>query len=296
VRQPFDRRISLAERGDYAQKVTAPPPDHTNRPRAYGYGGHEGRTSAPTPVYATPPAGYGAPRRRRRRGGLWLILLIVLVGLLVVADRVAASVTESQLASRIQQSQHLSQKPSVSVDGFPFLTQLASRNFGHATVDINDFTSGGVPIAHIHADLRGVHVASGYDSATVDTLTGTATLDYASVSRVLSNDISNIGHLTLSQGTGNRVKATYSLLGTTVSAQVAVNVLGDNTLEFKTAPGSTPLSGLGINIPGFDVKVPLSGLPFGMQLSSVKPTSTGVDVSASGKNVFLTKNSVGTGG
>lgn len=269
-------------------KVTSQPPDHANRPRAHDYRDHAAQTS----VYMTPPESYGAaPRRRRRRGAFWLILLVVLVVLLVVADRVAASVTESQLASRIQQSQHLKQKPSVSIDGFPFLTQLASRNFGHATVDINDFTSGGVPIAHIHADLRGVHVASGYDAATVDTLAGTASLDYASMSQVLSNDISNIGHLTLSQGTGNQIKASYSLLGTTISGQVAVNVLGNNTLEFKTTEGTAALSSLGIKTSGFDVKVPLTGLPFGMQLSKVNVTSTGVDVSAVGKNVYLTKNS-----
>lgn len=272
--------------------MTAPPPDHTSRPRAYGYGDH----ADPSPVYATAPTGYAAPRRRHR-GRLWLILLVVLVALLAVADRVAASVTEGQLASKIQQSQHLSQKPSVSIDGFPFLTQLVSRNFGHATVDINDFDSGGVPIAHIHADLRGIHVGSGYDSATVDTLAGTATLDYASISHYLSNQISNIGHISLSQGTDNQVKATYSFPGANLSAQVAVNVLGGNTLEFKTTKVNTAVSGLGgINTPGFDVKLPLNGLPFGMQVSSVKVTSTGVDISATGKNIFLTKNSVGTSG
>lgn len=272
--------------------MTAPPPDHTNRPRAYGYGDYADQS----PVYATAPTGYAAPRPRRR-GRLWLILLVVLVALLAVADRVAASVTQSQLASKIQQSQHLHQKPSVSIGGFPFLTQLASRDFGHATVDIDNFDSGVVPIAHIHADLRGIHVGSGYDSATVDTLDGTATLDYASISQYLGKQISNVGHISLGQGTGNQVKATYSLLGVNLSGQVEVNALGGNSLEFKTTKVSTTLSGLGgISTPGFDVKLTLNGLPFGMQISGVQVTSTGVDVSAIGKNVFLTKNSVSTGG
>ena len=271
--------------------MTAPPPDHTNRPRAYGDGDYEGQP----PVYATARADYRPAPRRRRRGRVLLILLAVLVALLIAADRVAAAVTENQLASKIQQSQHLSQKPSVSISGFPFLTQVISRDFGHATVDIADFSSGGVPIANIHADLTGVHVASGYNSATVDTLVGTATLDYTAVSQVLSNNISNIGHISLSQGTGNQVKASYSLLGVNLSADVAVNLLGGNTLEFKSSKVTTPLSGLGINAPtGFDVKVPLNGLPFGMQLSSLKVTSTGVDISASGNNVVLTRNSTGT--
>ena len=68
-------------------------------------------------------------------------------------------------------------------------------------------------------------------------------------------------------------------------------------LAGKTTKITTPLSGLGINAPAdFDVKVPLNGLPFGMQLSSLKVTSTGVDISATGKNVLLNQNSVANNG
>lgn len=266
--------------------MTVQPPDRSNRSYADPY--HEDLP----PAYARPNA-----LRRRRRGRFWLITLVVLAGLLVAADRVAATVTESRLAAKIQQSQHLKQKPSVSVDGFPFLTQVADRDFGHATVDINDLDTGGIPIAHVHADLRGVHVSSGYNSATVDTLTGTATLAYAEVSRVLSNDVSNVGHITLSQGTGNQVKASYGLLGVGITADVDVNVLGGNVIEFRTVKIHTPLSNLGISTPAdFDVKVPLTGLPFGMRLSSLKVTSTGVDISATGTNVLLTGKSAGITG
>lgn len=267
--------------------MTSLPPDHTDRSRYYTYGNYEDEP----PVYGAPPA-----RRRGRAGRIWLIVIVVIAGLLVAADRIAAAVTEDKLAAKIQTSQHLSQKPSVSISGFPFLTQVVSRNFGHATVDIANFNSGEVPIAHIHADLTGVHVSSGYNSATVDTLVGTATLEYSAVSRVLSRDISNIGQLNLSQGTGNQVKATYGVLGVNISADVAVNVLSGNSLEFKTTKIHTPLSGLGINASGFDVKVPLNGLPFGMKLSSLKVTSTGVDISATGTNVPLTESSVDTTG
>lgn len=271
--------------------MTSPPSDHTRRSRHYNYGDDEDQPRAYAESYETERA-----PRRRRRGRVWLIIIAILAALLVGADRVAASITEDRLAAKIQSSQHLSQKPSVSIGGFPFLTQVASRNFGHATVDIADFTSGGVPIAHIRADLTGVHVSSGYNSATVDTLVGTATLDYSAVSQVLSRDISQIGQVNLRQGTGNQVKASYSVLGVTISADVAVNLLSGNTLEFKTTKVNTPLSGLGISTSGFDVKVPLNGLPFGMRLSSLNVTSTGVDISATGTNVPLTATSVVTTG
>jgi hypothetical protein len=252
--------------------------------------------------YADQPpdyASYAGVPRRRRRGRVWLIVLVILIGLLIAADRVAAAVTENQLASKIQQSQHLKQRPSVSIDGFPFLTQVAARHFDHATVDIGDFDSGGVPISHIHTDLRGVHVSSGYNSATVDTLTGTATLDYTAVSQALSNNVSNIGHITLSQGTGDQVRASYGMFGVNLTADVAVKLLSGNVLEFKTVKVNPPLSGLGVSIPGatdFDAKIQLAALPFGMRLTSLQVTSTGVDISASGTDVVLTRNSVGSTG
>lgn len=235
-----------------------------------------------------------APRQRRRGLGC-LVALAILLALLIGADRVAAAVTENQLAAKIQSSQKLSQKPSVSIAGFPFLTQVISRHFDHATVDIDNLDARGVPIQHIHADLRGVHVSSGYNSATVDTLTGTATLSYDQVSATLSKD-AGIGQINLSQGTGNQVKATYGILGVNVSADVAVKLLTGNQIEFKTTAIHTPLSNLGLNTGGFDVKVPLGGLPFGMQLKDLQVTSTGVDISADGQNVLLTGSSINNGG
>ncbi|HEU5354251.1 MAG TPA: DUF2993 domain-containing protein [Actinocrinis sp.] len=234
-----------------------------------------------------------APRQRRRGLGC-LIALAILVALLIGADRVAAAVTENQLAGKIQSSQNLNQKPSVSIDGFPFLTQVISRHFDHATVDINNLDARGVPIQHIHADLRGVHVSSGYNSATVDTLNGTATLSYDQVATALSKQ-AEIGEITLAQGTGNQVKASYSIAGISVSADVTVSVLSGNELRFTTTKVHTPLSGLGLNTGGFDVKVPLGGMPFGMQLKDLQVTSTGVDISATGQNVVLTGQSANTG-
>lgn len=235
-----------------------------------------------------------APRQRRRGLGC-LIALAILVALLIGADRVAASVTESQLAGKIQTSQNLSQKPSVSIDGFPFLTQVISRNFGHVTVDIDNFTSRGVPIQHIHADLRGVHVSSGYNSATVDTLTGNAVLSYAQVAAKLSSEV-GFGQINLSQGTGNQVKATYSIAGVSVSADVTVSLVNGDTLRFATTKVTTPLSSIGLNTGGFDQKVPLGGMPFGMQLKDLQVTPTGVDISATGQNVRLTGNATNVGG
>lgn len=261
--------------------MTAPTPESSDR--YYGNGNHYGDEPQAAPV---------RQRRRRHRGRNWTIVLVVLLGLLVGADRVAASLAESQLASKIQQSQHLSQKPAVSIGGFPFLTQVASRDFGHATIDINDLDAQGVPISHIHADLRGVHVSSGYNSATVDNLVSTATLTYAAVSAALTKD-AGIGQVTVAKSsTPGQVTAAYSLLGVNVTADVEVTLPSANTLEFKAVKVHSDLGSLGLDQNLFDTKVPIAGLPFGMQLRTLQLNASGVDITATGQNVVLTGTSV----
>jgi hypothetical protein len=239
------------------------------------------------------------PRRRVRRRTKWLIALVVLLGLVVAADRVALVVAEDQLASRIQTSQHLSQKPDVSISGFPFLTQVISRDFPHATVDIHGLTAkDGLVISDLHADLHGVHVNSGFNSATVDTLTATAQMSYADIAKALASQLTvegaQVGTIRLSDAGNNQLTAAYNVLGVGVSATIDVTVADANTLEFKSVSIKTPVSGL-ISVPNFDVKYNLGSLPFGMDLTRLTFTPSAVDISASGTHVDLSQSGVSNG-
>ncbi len=272
--------------------MTAPNPEHSDR--YYGYSGYPEQNPVPPPPYASAADAAPAvrPPRPRRRGSRWIIALLILLGLLVAADRVGVAVTESTLASQIQKDQKLSQKPGVSIDGFPFLTQVVSRDFPHVTVDIRGLVASGVPISDIHADLNGVHVSSGYNSATVDTLTATAILNYSDLSKAISNQVENIGTVTVSKDASGQLKATYDLLGASVSAQVAASLQPGNTIELKSA--GVDAGGLGsivqaVTPTSFDVKIPLGTLPFGIQLKSLNLTSTAADIIATGHNVALSQ-------
>src|SRR5579872_2153055 len=88
-------------------------------------------------------------RRRRRRGPLIaLITVLVIVILLVVSDRVANAFAENQMASQVQSSLNLSGKPSVSIQGFTFWTQLLAKDFKTVNMTasnetINSASAGG---------------------------------------------------------------------------------------------------------------------------------------------------------
>jgi LmeA-like phospholipid-binding len=227
-------------------------------------------------------------RRKRHRLRWLLIVLVVLAGLLIAADRVALHFAQNELATKIAQEQHLTQKPVVVVDGFPFLTQAVSRDFPHATIDIHGLNAQGVPISDLHADLRGVHVSSGYDSAVVDTLTATAELNYTDLSKAITQK-TGFAEIGLSDGGNGQVKATVSLAGLiSTSVQVHVTLLPGNVVELSSDPIKIPLS----SPRTLDYKLTISNLPFGVSLTSLTVGQTGIGIVALGHNVPLSQTSV----
>src|SRR5258707_14126356 len=116
-----------------------------------------------------------------------LIAGIVIVVVMVGADRVAAVVADRQIASRVQASYHLPSKPSVSVQGFPFLTQVAAGSYHEIDLSTGQLDSSGVQVNDLVAHLMGVHapvrdlVGANSANITAAQLTGTRTVPLSSV-------------------------------------------------------------------------------------------------------------------
>jgi hypothetical protein len=132
-------------------------------------------------------------RRRRRKGPLIaLITLIVIVVLLVVSDRVANAYAENQIASQVQSSLDLSGKPHVSIQGFPFWTQLLAHDFktvditaSNETIDSASAGGGALEIASLNATVDGLHF-HGFNSttATVDEFNASALITFTALANV----------------------------------------------------------------------------------------------------------------
>jgi LmeA-like phospholipid-binding/Collagen triple helix repeat (20 copies) len=231
-------------------------------------------------AYQGPPARY---RRRRRR---WpLVTLIVIVLILVVADRAANAFTEDQMASQVQSSLELSGKPHVSIQGFPFLTQLAARDF--KTVDITASnetagTGGQLEIASLNATLHGMHI-HGLNSATIDQFNATALVTFTALAK--AGGIPQ--GITLSADGPNRVKANISIgpLSDTAVAQVTQSGAGQINVKIIDA-GGIPTSVLG-SLANFSVSIPK--LPAGVSIQSVSVTQQGVLITANGHNTTLSQ-------
>jgi hypothetical protein len=226
-----------------------------------------------------------SPRLPRRRS-LARRLLAIGVALLVVViagDRVAVLVADTAAATTLQHAENLTDRPSVRIDGFPFLTQLAGGEFDsiHATVHGLKVGDAGVVlrIESLTVHLHHVHVARDLRSARSDYSTATALVTYADLSQALGVSVRYAG-----AGRVTAVADVGAIPGLTVTTTAtAAPRLSGETLEFTDLQVSVD----GATVPQlatayfsklFGASFPLTGLPFGVQVRALAVGAGGVTV------------------
>jgi hypothetical protein len=206
------------------------------------------------------------------------VIIVVLVG----GDRVANAITEDQMASQFQSSVGLSGKPHVTIQGFPFLTQLIARDF--RTVDINatNETTGPLEIASLTATLHGMHIHS-LKSTTIDQFNASALITFTA----LANAGGIPQGITLSADGPNQVKASVDILGASGSVVARVTQTGPGKINIHvTEFNGIPPDILG-NLADFNVTIPK--LPAGVSIQSFSITQQGLGITVVGHNTTLSQ-------
>ncbi|MBV9098999.1 MAG: DUF2993 domain-containing protein [Frankiaceae bacterium] len=207
-----------------------------------------------------------------------LIAVVVLVAVLVVLDRVAVKAADDVVAARIQAQEHLQSQPSVSIGGFPFLTQAIGGKYDDVTLTVHHFDRSVVPVDTISVELRGVHVPLGavfsqhLSSVPVDSATARVLLSYGDLNGYLRGK-----GVSVASAGGDRVRISGSV---TVAGQT-LSASGTATIEVQ----SDSLLLRAAN--SVSVAVPLAGLPFGISLRSATATNRGIQVTATAQELVL---------
>ena len=236
------------------------------------------------------PLGVAVRRRRRRRRG-WIGLLVALVVLAViffVGDQIAKAYAENQIASQIQTS-GLDTKPSVNIEGWPFLTQVAAHDLKAIDISASNVQAGKFTITSIKARATGVHPDSSFNSARIDAINGTATISYASLESDLGNAIGipglSIASITPDPADGpNAVNVNAGIAS--VTAKVLLTSPQTITIEFGQVGGLASLLGGG-SIPNQVINIPK--LPAGLVVRSVDVDAQGIVATASAANTTLSE-------
>lgn len=242
-----------------------------------------------------------------------LIVVVVLAGVFVAADRIAVGYAQDKAADELRSSENLAEKPDVSIVGFPFLTQVASRELDDVRVTIGDYEAstdgaGGaakgsakVHLRHLTARMQGVRFSGGFGSATADSATGSALVSYPELlkaARVQPVDVApgvSARVVRLSDGGHGKVKVTVAATVLGRELKEPVTVLSTLRVEddvVEVHADDLPKFG-GVPIPESkvrqitDFQQRITGLPAGIHIDRVTGAPDGVHVTVVGSHVRL---------
>lgn len=215
------------------------------------------------------------------------ISFVVLLVLLLVADRLAARVAGQVVADRIKDNQHLTTTPKVVISGFPFLTQMAKGSYDEVHATAVDVPLGKFQASVLDLHLYGVQlkakdvITQSVKAIPVDRATGTVTFTYADLNQALKGE-----HVTLEPAAEGGVKVSGSV---TVAGH---KLSGSGVGSLAAAPGGirvtvTDLNGTGLTrvVAGLldqrlSFVIPTTELPYGLKVASVETTPVGLVATA----------------
>ena len=225
-----------------------------------------------------------------------LVGLLLLLVLLVVVDRGAAAYAGRSLATQLQRSGGLTAEPTVTVGGFPFLTQAARGRYDRIEVVATEVPAGETRFARLDAVLTGVRVplsqvlAGAVTEVPVDGVDARALLSYDALSR------SSGGRRLTAEAAGDRVRVRgeVDVLGQRLGAAAVSTVAleGDDVVvtaqSFEVGNGVADAL-LTIALRGrLDLRLSVRDLPYGLAVDAVTVDPAGVLIRATARDTVLT--------
>jgi LmeA-like phospholipid-binding len=226
-------------------------------------------------------------------GVLIIVLIFALLCLgLYFGDRYAHRRAEQRIARALQPPMGTPALPQVDIDGFPFLTQVASGSVDtmHVVADQLGVTSN-APVTLVRADLAMTDVVTNdwFKTMKITHAEGTSLMDYAK--------LSSLAGAPLSYGSEGRLElvAQTRVFGRDVDA-VITGSPRLNAKEQTMTLSDAKISVAGVNLPDFTAQallaallrpISLRGIPLGLTASRVSAAEDGVHLDLVGDNLAI---------
>jgi hypothetical protein len=224
------------------------------------------------------------------RKGL-VIVLILLIGLVIAADRIGLVVAQDAIAKNVESQYDLDHKPDVKIKGFPFLTQALKGRYDEIDVNVGDFTQLGVHLTGTVVTLKGVDAPlsdalhSDPSGFVADTAISTATVPYADVDKQAPE-----GMKVSAEGKALKVRGPVTVLGVSRTVTATVNVKPSGR-SVKVLPETVDAGGATIPVAlvqhAFTFTMPVKGLPLNTRISDVQVMPDGLRVTTTARHIDL---------
>jgi hypothetical protein len=224
---------------------------------------------------------------------LIIFLAVVLVGAgLYFGDRFAQHRAEVKAATVLQPRLGTPQLPQVDIEGFPFVTQIASRSIDrvHIVADQLGVTNDALlALAHADVFLNDVVTNDWFKTMKITHAEGTALLGY--------DKLSSLADAPMTYSTDGRVELVMktTVLGRDVEAVVS-GTPRLNVKEQTMTLSDAKISVAGVNLPEFTSQallaallnpIPLKGMPLGMTVTRIAAAEDGLHLDLVGDNLAV---------
>jgi hypothetical protein len=234
----------------------------------------------------------------RLTGSPLIAVLIIIVGVALLAaglyagDRFALRRAERQAAATLQTHLGTPEPPLVNIDGFPFLTQVASGSIGtmHVVADqLGETTKSPIIVAHADLVMTDVGTTDWFKTMSVSHAEGPARIDYSRLSAVAGAP--------LAYGGEGRLEIVVKT--TVVGREVEAVISGSPRLNVKEQTmtlSDAKISVEGVNLPDFTAQallaallrpIPLKGMPLGLTVTKIVAAEDGLHVDLAGDNLTV---------
>jgi hypothetical protein len=234
---------------------------------------------------------------RRHRSALTFLAVVVLIaGLLAAglygADRWAQQRIERQAARNLHSALATPGEPDVSIEAFPFLSEVATRNVRQMHVVADDLgirADTTLGVAHIDLLLTDVMTTDWFETMTASHVEGTALIDYAALERVATVPLSYAGEGRI------RMETSTTLFGAKVVAQITGSPRLERGEQTITLADPT-IKVADVDLPDFAATallrtvikpIPLKGMPLGLAATSVAAETDALRVGVGADDVPL---------
>jgi hypothetical protein len=226
----------------------------------------------------------------------------VLLALVVAADRAGVVVAERVLADELQRSGGFASRPEVDVRGVPFLTQALRGRYDRIDVVARDVPAGEVAgspveVSRLSATLRGARVplrdalSGEVTSVPVDRVDARALLPFSVLQR--RTDVADL--TVVPEGDRLRLRGSVEVFGQDITGSALSRITTEDGAVLVTAERIDVGNDLASDLVSralagrFDVRVPLSGLPYGLEVDGVRVQPDGLAVATRATDTVLTQ-------
>ena len=200
---------------------------------------------------------------------------------------------QNQVAQQFKEQGGFEGTPSVSIKGFPFLTQVIAHNIHEITITSDKIKAGPVTITNLNADITDVKLNGGFTAGTIGHLDGQALIPFSGLTSALGGALGGARWprrpgLRRDHQVGRRQQdqGGFDLLIVSGSATLKVTREPGNKIHIQLLSSHGLPSEITDQLK--DLTVPIPALPLGMKIQRIQVNGDGISIHVTGANVKFT--------